>query len=502
MRAAAAVLVVAFSAACTEPDVPKYDLNPGAPTIQIPTTIRLSVLQGIGADAQHAYVTASLRDQAGRGIADTLLTFSTSKGTIEPAIAKTTVDGNAKATVTHGADLTISVSGAGLTASMDVSIAASLSVSLSASRAEKNVPVTLTANVNSDASPPLRFVWNFGDGQTAATDVATVTHTWADDGPFKTEVSVTDAIDRRGTASLSIVVRDNPEPPPPPTQPAPPTPSLDVGLSVTPLQPIAGELATLTAVVTPHNSPPPVTSFDWDCTNDGTIDGTTAGTTFQCTYATAGAVTAKATAHAGTVTGVGVLGITVGMAPTPSIDVGLSVSPSPPLAGQAATLTAVVTPHNSPPPVTSFDWDCTSDGAIDGTTAGNTFQCTYASAGAVTAKAVAHAGTVTGTGTLAITVGTAPPPSVAVTLTATPNAGQVNVTTIALTASATAQNGAGPVLSYDWDFDGNGTYETTTTTTFTTHIYTAVGTFTTKVRANSTTPGLSGIGSAVVAITN
>jgi hypothetical protein len=295
--------ILATCAACQDPDVPKYVQNPGGPTIQIPTAIRLSVLQGIGADAQHAYVTASLRDQQGRGIADTLLAFSTSKGTIEPRIAKTNVSGEAKTTVTNGTDVTISVSGAGLTTSMDVSIAAPLSVSLSASRAEKNVPVTLTATVKSDASPPLHFVWNFGDGQTAATDVATVTHTWKDDGRVTVDLSVTDAIDRRGTTSLSITVRDNPEPPPPPEPTPTPQPSVTVTLSVTPAQPIANQPATLTATATSTNGAPPVTGFDWDCTNDGIIDGMTAGNAFQCTYAAGGTQTARAVAHAGAFTG-------------------------------------------------------------------------------------------------------------------------------------------------------------------------------------------------------
>ena len=356
MRVAAAVLLVALSAACTEPDVPKYELNPGGPTIQIPTTIRLSALQGIGADAQHAYVTASLRDQQGRGIADTLLAFSTSKGTIEPAIARTNVSGEAKSTVTNGTDLTVSVSGAGLTASMDVALAASLSVSVSASRAEKNVPVTLTANINSDATPPLRFVWNFGDGQSAATAVATVTHTWADDGPVTINVSVTDAIDRRGTTSLSIVVRDNPEPPAPPAPTPPPAPAIDVTLSVSPTQPIAGQPAMLTATATPTNGATSVTSFDWDCLNDGTIDASTPGNTFACTFAAAGTPTARVVAHAGAVMGSATKALTV-LADAPIL-LNVVVSSLPPYAVNASiSFTGTVTSTGSVPIGLTWYWD-------------------------------------------------------------------------------------------------------------------------------------------------
>ena len=130
------------------------------------------------------------------------------RGTIEPARATTSAA--TQATITHGADVPFPRIGRRVGASMDVSLAAPLTLYLSSSRAEKNVPVTLTATFTGDTSPPLRFVWNFGDGKSAATDVATVTHTWADDGRVTITVSVTDAIDRKGGTSLSIVVRDNP----------------------------------------------------------------------------------------------------------------------------------------------------------------------------------------------------------------------------------------------------------------------------------------------------
>ena len=383
MRAAAAVLLVAFSAACTEPDVPKYELNPGAPTIQIPTTIRLSVLQGTGTNAKNAYVTASLRDQQGRGIADRLLAFSTSKGTIEPGIAKTNVDGEAKATVTHGSEVTVSVSGAGLTASMDVALTASLSVSLSASRAEKNVPVTLTANVNGDASAPLRFAWNFGDGKTAETATATVTHTWADDGPVKIEVSVTDAIDRRGTASLSLVVRDNPEPPPEPAPP--PAPSIQVTVSASPSPAIAGQPTTVKAVATPQHDAPPVTSFEWDCLDDKMFEGMTAGNTFVCTYA-AGNHTARVRAHGGTVTGEGTVAITVQDAP-----LFISLAVISPLGAVHVNVpstfeaTVTVAPPATVPTGLQFYWD-EGTGSFGAVTASNTRAITLHSTGAATIK--------------------------------------------------------------------------------------------------------------------
>lgn len=409
MRVAAAVLLAVLSAACQDPAVPKYELNPGGPTVQIPTTLKISAQSGAGSSAHQGFITASLRDQESRGIPDVALTFTTSKGVVDPATVKTDINGSARTTVTNGTDVRVTVSGAGLTNGVDVLLSASLSVGLSIGRAEKRVPTKLEATIAGDATAPLRFAWTFGDGQVAQTDVNTIVHTWAEDGQVTATVTVTDAIDRVGTTSASVLVRDNPEPPAPPSPPAPPVPSVDVTLSVSPLSPIAGQVATLTAVTTPHNSPPAVTSFEWDCTNDGTIDGTTAGNTFPCTYSAAGAVTAKAIAHAGTVTGTGTLPMTV-LADAPFF-VSIVAAPLPVKMGVATTFTATVTV--SPPAVVPgtlvWEWDFEGGDPFDLTVSGSSVNSqphTYATTGAVVVRARAsHAASGrSAVGTLNVTV--------------------------------------------------------------------------------------------------
>ncbi len=218
MRAAAAVLLAALSVACTEPDVPKYDLSPVRPTVQVPTTLTIKALPGAGSDAKTAVITASLEDQDLRGIESRLLTFATSKGSLQPSQTLTNASGDARTTVTSGTATTVTVSGAGLQAATDVAIDAPLSVSLSLPMPEKNVPVKITATViTADAAAPLSFAWNFGDGQTATTDSATITHQYRDDGRVTLAVTVTDALERVGSTSASVFVRDNVDPPPPPT---------------------------------------------------------------------------------------------------------------------------------------------------------------------------------------------------------------------------------------------------------------------------------------------
>src|SRR5262245_19618076 len=354
MRVAAAVLMAVLTVACQDPEVPKYQLNPGGPTVQIPTTLKLTGLSGTGATDHQAVITASLRDQDNRGIPDVMLTFTTSKGTIEPATAKTGLNGDVRTTVTNGNDVRVTVSGGGLTNGLDVLLSASLSVGLSIGRAEKNIPTKLEANIAGDATAPLRFVWNFGDGQTAQTAVGTVMHTWAEDGPVNVQVSVTDSIDRSGVGFASVVVRDNPEPPP---TPDPPVPAINVTVSASPNPVVVGQPTTLTATATSVNDAPPATTYKFDCTGDGTFEASGASNVFACTYAAAGTQTPKVTAIGGNVSGTGSLPVTI-LADAPLL-MNVVITSVAPLLNMPVTFQATVT-STGPVPISMnwyFDWD-------------------------------------------------------------------------------------------------------------------------------------------------
>lgn len=230
MRAAVVVLLAALSVACQDPAVPKYELSPGSPTIQTPTTLSVKVLNGAGEQATQAFVTATLKDQAGRGIAGSLLTFSSSKGVLAPTSAVSNDYGDARTTLTSGTSAMVTVSGAGLSASQPVTIVAPLSVIASIGRLEKRVPATFQATVTTrDAAPPLVYAWDFGDGQTARTSSNAISHTYAEDGRVTVVLTVTDGLERTGTTSVFTVVNDNPEPPA--TTPPPPAPAFSTTLT-------------------------------------------------------------------------------------------------------------------------------------------------------------------------------------------------------------------------------------------------------------------------------
>jgi hypothetical protein len=190
--------VSALSLACQQTP-PSIQLSPAAPTVQVPTRLTLTAQTGIGSTAKQTIVTAKLLDQDGRGIASVPVTFSSSKGRIDPSTVTTTMNGDARTTLTSGTVTTVAVSGAGLQASLDVAVDAPLSVSLNVPRLEKRIPATFSASVTGDPDPPLRYRWDFGDGQTATTETASIGHTYADDGRVTIALTVTDAIERSGS---------------------------------------------------------------------------------------------------------------------------------------------------------------------------------------------------------------------------------------------------------------------------------------------------------------
>jgi PKD domain-containing protein len=310
-------LVALLAVACQDPAVPHYQLSPAAPTVQIPTTLTLTGQAGAGTSAQTAQMTATLRDQERHGIPDVLLTFATSHGTLEPTTVKTNINGDARTTVSAGTDVRVSVSGAGLVAGMDVLINAPLSVSLSIGRAEKRIPTTLTASMTPEPTAPLRILWNFGDGQTAQTDVSTITHAWPEDDRYTVSVTVTDAIDRTGTASTSITVRDSPEPPAPPTPTPPPlpSPSLTVTVSASPQSAHVGNPITFTAVPVLLNGAGAVVSYDWDLNGDDKFDTTSITPTLVWSYLTPGTFTAKVRANSSTLGLTATASVLIGIAP-------------------------------------------------------------------------------------------------------------------------------------------------------------------------------------------
>src|SRR5256712_1543353 len=165
--------------------------------------------------------------------------------------------------------------------------------------------------------------------------------------------------------------------------------------------------------------------------------------------------------------------ITVGQQPRPTVDI--TASPASPKPGEPVTFTITATPPTGQT-ITSVTVDF-GDGTPALTFQGNvkTVQHIYASAGTFTATAVAtdSAGG-TGSGATVIVVGGTGPVA---DFTMSPEPSKVNQT---VTFNASDSTSGAAILSYDWDF-GDGTPVVTTNTAQTTHPYGTAATFTARV---------------------
>lgn len=254
---------------------------------------------------------------------------------------------------------------------------------------------------------PLSVNWTFGDGATAMTTKNQTPHTYARSGKVTAIASVVDAAGRRGSTQTIFTVDDPPEPEPTPPPPPPPSPTYLVAASASPTSVVIGDPTTITATAIAQNGAPAATSYQWDCTNDGTIDQTTATPSVQCSYTSAGVKTVGVTARSASAAGSGTTTVTVtNGAP---LFVGVVASKQDPAIGESVIFTATVTSSGPIPSSFEWYWDDTSDGVVNAFETGSSprsYTTSYGLVGAKTLK-VKIIDTITGreaTGTQAVTV--------------------------------------------------------------------------------------------------
>lgn len=182
--------------------------------------------------------------------------------------------------------------------------------------------------------------------------------------------------------------------------------------------------------------------------------------------------------------------------PSASLSVSVAASPTAALTGGTSTITATASANNGAAAVTSYTFDCNTDGTLEATQASPSFVCTFPTAGSITVTVTATNGTQNASGTTTVSVSVPPPPVVTVTC-----ATVTRPTTTSCTASATiggASVASSRITNVAWDWGDSVT--TTTTTSIGTHLYAAPGTY--PVQAVVTITGVTGTstgdGTAVV----
>lgn len=238
-------------------------------------------------------VTAVVLDSNGNPLSGTAVVFTTTTGSLSPAVATTAANGAASTvlTTTQTAKVTASVgppppAGTGTpagvaTASVDIPVTSAPLISITPPAApSKGLPATFTFTVTPAAqngSAVRSVVVSWGDGKTenlgSITGAQQASHVFTNDGTFTVSATVTDVAGGTNTASTSIVVIPVPRP------------GIVVQLSSSVTAP---KVVTVSFQITlPSGLGIRETLVDFD---DGTKQsfGGAASATFQHTYATGG----------------------------------------------------------------------------------------------------------------------------------------------------------------------------------------------------------------------
>jgi PKD repeat protein len=390
------------------------DAPPTAPTALAthgqPATITLSATPGVGANGGRATIVARVQDAYAATLPDVLVTFATDAGTLSDAAASTNAQGIATSVLVADPGLVKVTATVGSMTPSETSVVVQPHVDPAPLApvpppppppppppAVPDLPFTIDFGVTPAPAGSATIFglqstavvtaasWSFGDGATGTG--ATTTHVYAAANTYAMSVTATDARGRTASKSGNVTI---------------PAPSYTVSVTAS-ANPATGANTTLTATVVSHGALA-VTTWAWDCTDDGTVDASTANTA-TCVYATAGTFTARVTVTGGTVTATATTSVTV-TAAVPLVAVHCS-QPTPAAFTENCNVTATLngTPVLSSA-ITSVNWDF-GDGQTATTTTNVAPAHIYSGSGGfiVTASNVVVTGTTaTGRGTTNVAV--------------------------------------------------------------------------------------------------
>jgi len=236
-------------------------------------------------------------------------------------------------------------------------------------------PVNFEAQIApADATQPVTYTWNFGDGSPVQTSVNTVTHTFATFGSYTVVVTASNAF---GSASDSLPVGVG---------------GVEVtGVTLTKLSPagapVSGQTVTFDAEALPANATVPI-NYTWDF-GDGTVVVTTTRTVTHVFGV--GTYTVTVTADNGFGSASDNLSVTVN--PVLLTEISFTHTPTAPIRNLPVSFTSSVSPSNATEPIT-YTWDFGDGSAPMIMSAGtdDPVQHTFATPGAYTVTVTANNG--------------------------------------------------------------------------------------------------------------
>ena len=264
-----------------------------------PSQLTVAASPGSGSDGGTAVVTARVQNVNGVPLANVLVTFATTRGTVSPAQVATTASGTAtsKLTASDTADVTAT---AGTVSAHTLVIATGPAAPTPAptpALAFLNVSGSATTGVSlpfgvSSSATGVTWIWSFGDGANEQGTAFSTTHTYNRAGVYTASVSSASTT----SASATITVTDPPAPSPAPSATLTGVLTCTPGTHGSPATPTACNV-TLTYGGTTLGGGT-VTRVEWDWGDGTTADNLTTVPVNRHVYVNPGSYTVFATATA------------------------------------------------------------------------------------------------------------------------------------------------------------------------------------------------------------
>gem|GEM_PF-5789366 len=248
------------------------------------------------------------------------------------------------------------------------STAADIEANASGTRVGSNV--TFDASNSTARSPPLtQYRWRFGDGSTATTDTARISHSFGSPGTYTVKLTITDSANRTASKTHKLVVS------------RPPSAALSASAPAVVHYPVTFDASKSTD---PDGD---LRTYLWDFNGDGKIDNRTAKPRITHTFDRTG--TFNATVAVSDVVGVGDTAhvrVQVHPADTKAPSAALS-APKQTRPGRNVTLNASASTDNYG--IVEYHWDFDGNGTTDAVTASPTVSHRYRHAGTYNATVTA-----------------------------------------------------------------------------------------------------------------
>jgi PKD domain/Bacterial Ig-like domain (group 1) len=256
---------------------PAQSIAPTSIDPSAPSQVTVGASPGSGADGGTAIVTARVQNANGVALANVVVTFTTTRGTVSPTQATTGGNGaaTAKLTASDTADVTAAVGTISAHTLVVVSPPDTSTPTPTLALSFLNVSGSATTGVPlpfgvSSSATGVTWIWSFGDGAGEQGSAFTTTHTYTRAGTYTASVSSASTT----TSSAPITVTD------PPVQSPTPGNALVAVLTCTPGTHGASGAATVCNVSLTYGGNPvgggTVTRVEWDWGDGTTFDNLTA----------------------------------------------------------------------------------------------------------------------------------------------------------------------------------------------------------------------------------